>query len=123
MTDELGPEVARVLTSYLHAAYEAELSTLPADAPIWMSFSNNNYRGAISTQTIANICEKHLKESRSHVLRHTFAIAMDDAGASLSEIGDRLGHNNLKTTSDYMKRQRASKNRYASKLVTMFGIE
>jgi len=47
---------------------------------------------------------------------------MERAGASLSDIGARLGHANLKTTSDYMVRLHSSENKYAGALEKMFGI-
>lgn len=43
---------------------------------------------------------------------------MDEEGASLSEIGKRLGHSNLAITLDYMKRLRRGENKRASKLAS-----
>ena len=122
MSDELKPKTVNALMVYLQAVYGARLGALPADAPIWVSLSANNHRGAISTQAIADICKRRIGTSKVHTLRHTFAVSMEAAGASLSDIGDRLGHNDLKTTSDYMKRLHSAENAYASKLETMFGI-
>lgn len=122
MTDELKAKTASALTAYLHAVYGAELGTLSSDAPIWVSFSKNNHRGAISTQAISDICKKRIGTSKVHALRHTFSVSMEEAGAKLSDIGARLGHESLKTTSDYMKRLHSSENSYAAKLEDMFGI-
>lgn len=40
---------------------------------------------------------------RSHVLRHTLAIRLQQSGASLKEIADTLRHKNLQTTTVYAK--------------------
>ncbi len=123
MNDELKARTAQTLMAYLQAVYGSSLGTLPSDAPIWVSLSRNNHGGPISTQAIADICKKYFGTSKVHTLRHTFAVSMETAGASLSEIGARLGHSDLKTTSEYMKRLHGAENTYASKLEAMFGIE
>ncbi len=123
MHDILPERVTGALLVYLQMAYQRELGTLALDAPIWLSFSRRNQGAAISIQTIAHICERYLGTSKVHATRHTFAVNMERAGAKLSDIGDRLGHNSLKTTSDYMKRLHSAENAYASTLEAMFGIE
>lgn len=122
MSDELKSKTAKVLVGYLQEVYGARLGSLAADAPIWISLSGNNRRGPISTQAISNICLRRLGTSKVHTLRHSFAVSMEIAGASLSDIGARLGHNDLKTTSEYMKRLHSAENAYASKLEDLFGI-
>lgn len=122
MTDELKPKTVAALMDYLKEVYKSQLGSLPSDAPIWISLSTNNHHGAISSQTIADICKRRIGTSKVHTLRHSFAVSMEKAGASLSDIGDRLGHNDLKTTSDYMKQLHSAENPYASKLEMMFGI-
>ena len=42
-----------------------------------------------------------LSLAKSHVLRHTWGLAMHKRGAKLADIGKGLGHSILKTTSDY----------------------
>ena len=122
MRDDIEGKTVQALVGYLHNVYGAQLGQLAMDAPVWVSVSRRNAGQAISAQAIADICEKRLGESRVHVTRHTFAVAMERAGASLSDIGARLGHNDLKTTSDYLKRLHSSENAYAGKLESMFGI-
>ncbi|MBO0778033.1 MAG: site-specific integrase [Ktedonobacteraceae bacterium] len=87
-----------------------------------MSLSNNNRGGAISTQTIAMIWEKHLGTSKIHATRHTFAVNMEKAGAPLSTIGDRLGHSNYNVTANYMKRLHSADNPYGDALEELFGM-
>ncbi len=122
MTDEIKPKTQLALLTYLQAVYGADLAQLPANAPIWVSFSNNNHGGAISTQAISDICGEHLGTSKIHATRHTFAVNMEKAGAPLSAIGDRLGHSNYKVTADYMKQLHSAENPYGDALEELFGM-
>lgn len=63
-----------------------------------------------------------LSVSQVHATRHTFAVSMSEAGASLEEIGDRLGHSNYKVTADYMRKRKAAQNKHGDALETMFGL-
>lgn len=123
MIDDIRPGTQKALLAYLHKVHGAALASLSASTPIFVSFSRNtSYGKQISTQTVSDICKKYLGTSKVHTTRHTFAIGMERAGANLSDIGARLGHANLKTTSDYMVRLHSSENKYASELEKMFGI-
>ncbi len=122
MIDDIRPGTQRALLTYLHKLHGSALASLSADAPIFLSLSRNNYGKQIGIQTVSDICKKYLGTSKVHTTRHTFAIGMEKAGASLSDIGARLGHANLKTTSDYMVRLHSTENKFASELEKMFGI-
>ena len=121
MRDQVDPNVARALIDYLQVVYGDELR---ADAPVWISFSRYNAkkREAIGTQAIAAVCVKYLHISKVHATRHSFAILLEEAGAKLSDIGFRLGHSNLSTTSRYMERLHSDKNAYAGAVAQMLGI-
>lgn len=123
MNDELPAQTTQALRSYLHKIYGATVEQMVADTPVWVSFSRQNYGRAIGIQTIADICERRLGTSKVHTTRHTFAVMMEQAGAKLSDIGARLGHSDLKTTSDYMKRLHSAENTYADSLEKMMGME
>lgn len=122
MRDEIEPRTRAALLAYLHALYGADLGALAHDAPVFVSLARNNYKGSLSLQAISDICLKRLGTSKVHTTRHTFAVTSEKAGATLSEIGARLGHASLKTTSDYMKRLHSAENPHAAKLGEMFGI-
>jgi len=61
--------------------------------------------------------------SKVHSLRHTFADAMEESGAKLTEIRDRLGHANSATTDRYLQKLRRSKNRSGEQIASMFGLD
>jgi integrase len=58
-----------------------------------------------------------------HVLRHSFARALEDADAKVSEIQSRLGHESLATMGRYLAALRANENPYADALAALFGLE
>jgi integrase len=126
MSDTLPTAVARAVGEYLHALYgDTQLKEgLPTDAPVWVSLARNRSRGqAIGIQSIADICEKRLGTSKVHALRHTFARAMEDAGAKVSEIQARLGHDSLATTGRYLAALHRADNPHAERLVALFGLD
>jgi len=58
-----------------------------------------------------------------HALRHSFAQAMERAGATVSAIQARLGHSNLATTGRYLTELSRAENAYAEALARLFGAE
>ncbi len=123
MCDTLDVRLSQMLLRYLQTIYGANLATLNSQAPIWISFSDRTYRQAIGQQTIADICEAHLGVSRVHRLRHTFAFAMDQLGASTGVIQTRLGHESRSTTDIYLASLKRAQNPYATVLADAFGVE
>lgn len=119
---ELEVESSAVLTDYLEQYYGATWDE-QQDAPIWVSFARNDSRGAqLSIQAIEQICHKYLKTSKSHVIRHTASLALDDLGVPTSEVQSFLRHKNISTTSTYLKRARRARNKYGRDLEQVFGI-
>jgi site-specific recombinase XerD len=57
-----------------------------------------------------------------HTTRHTGAVNLAHAGASLEQIRQFLGHKNAKTTSDYLEEQLGYENPYAQHMEAAFGI-
>ena len=122
LKDILGTRTREALETYLHAFYGAQLGQFALDAPLFVSLSRNNYGKAMSIQAVADICMKYLGTSKIHTTRHSFAVNLERAGASLSEIGERLGHASLKTTSDYMKRRHSAENKHIATLESLYGL-
>ncbi len=122
MNDTLSVATSRALLTWLHSTYGAELASLSPDAPIWRSLSRNSAGAALTTRALQAICEARMG-THFHALRHSFAHGMEDAGAKLSEIQQRLGHSNAATTSRYLSALRSDENPHGEQLAGMFGIE
>jgi integrase len=124
MADTLPPPVGAAVREYLVALYGEAWATLPADAPVWVSFARNRSHGqALGIQSVADICQRRLGTSKVHALRHTFARAMEDAGAKVSEIQARLGHESLATTGRYLAALRTDENPHAARVAALFGLD
>lgn len=123
-SDILTPGISRSVMAWLSAYYTpTKLGTLPKDAAVWVSLSPRNKGEPLGIQTIADICEKRLGVSKVHTLRHTFARAMEDAGAKVSTIQSRLGHSSLATTGRYLAAMHQAENEHAAQIAEMFGLE
>jgi integrase len=121
MRDTLPTAVGKALTDYLAMLYGDVLDTT---SPVWVSLAHDrSYGKHLSERSIANVCVKHLGTSKVHTLRHTFAHAMEEAGAKVSDIQSRLGHASLATTGRYLASLRSAENKHAEVLAAMFGIE
>lgn len=120
MRDKLHPTVARALQDYLLGLSTAGMP-LMANEPIWLSFSrNSSYGSRLSNYSVAAVCERWLGTSKFHSLRHTFAHAMEDAGAKVSDIQARLGHSNIATTGKYLTALRSDENKFSDALAQLF---
>lgn len=103
------------------APYRATPAT---ERPLWISLARNGTAGhPLTTRAIAQLCEKHLGVSTVHTLRHTFARALEDVGAKVSEIQAALGHADLGTTGRYLARMRQGENRHLSRLGALYGVQ
>ncbi|HEV2461502.1 MAG TPA: site-specific integrase [Ktedonobacterales bacterium] len=104
MRDDLPAEVAAPLMAWLAVLQRVSApAELPegtrAVAPIWTSLAHNGSAGhQLTGQAISDICRVRLGTSKVHALRHSFAQQMEELGAHVSEIRDRLGHASLDTT-------------------------
>lgn len=123
LENDLAPSTAHVLFDYLYVEYGPELETIKPDSYLFPSHSNRNRSGRLSASAISQICEDRLGYSQVHVLRHSYAVNSEQAGASLIEIGDTLGHSNYKTTADYLKAKRKTVYKHLPKLEEMYGID
>jgi integrase len=131
MRDTLPTPVASALLEWLSMAYGRNLRSLNGNAPLWISFTRRDAREEdglltvlppLTIRSVANICEKHLGISKVHVTRHTWARTMEDAGAKISDIQARLGHESLATTGRYLAALKQADNKHADTLASMFGL-
>jgi integrase/recombinase XerC len=93
--------------------------------PVWISTSGPlEMRGSmLSIRGIERIAAKRLGVSTFHSTRHTFAHAMEDAGAKVSDIQARLGHSNIATTGRYLAALRSAENPFGDRVAAMLGLE
>ncbi|MBA3822686.1 MAG: site-specific integrase [Ktedonobacterales bacterium] len=136
MRDTMARRGAQALPAQALMAWLTCIETLPEDVatalpvtytgeqPIWISLARNGtYGHRLSLQAISAICASRLGTSKVHTLRHTFARALEDAGAKVSEIQARLGHASLDTTSRYLAQLRADENPHLAKLTALYGLK
>ena len=128
--DHLEPRVVHALLSYLQAMFHddpAGLSPAPdlqvaPEQPIWLSFSHKRYLQPLSQRGLADIFQRYFGMTKIHATRHTFALTMLQSGAPIQEIMQRLGHNNIATTSRYLNSLASADNRFASHILDEMGI-
>jgi site-specific recombinase XerD len=121
MRDLLPPPVASALLGWLHRFYK-ELEGLPPTAPLWVCLSNRARGAALSHQSIGQICLKRLGTSKVHTTRHSFALAMMQAGAKVNEIAAQLGHSNPAVTGRYLLKLKTEANPFSQTLVERYGL-
>lgn len=122
MHDAVPHALGNAVHLWLDAFYGAKAR--PTDAPIWVSLARNGTYGApLSIRSIANICEARLGVSTVHSLRHTFARTMEDAGAKVSEIQAKLGHESLDTTGRYLAALKRVDNPQADAIAEILGLD
>lgn len=121
--DLLDSETSGILLDYLRmpALYGENLKGFTGDAPIWLSFSNKNKHAAMGYHTARRICEYYLNDSRTHILRHTFAVISEQEGASLSDLKERMGHASLNQLTTYLDAVRPNENPISEKLTKAYG--
>ena len=91
---------------------------------MWVSYSHNHSRGRkLSIQAIEQICAKHLQTSKSHVIRHTASLALDDLGVPTSEIQTFLRHANIATTQIYTEVIEQATNPHADAIAVLLGMK
>lgn len=133
MDDLLSPEVSAAVLEWITMRY-GSLEEMPNGAPLWpvLDFAQNTINGKQRTirqadapmgvRGISYLCKRHLGTSKVHATRHTFAHAMEEAGAKVSDIADRLGHSNVAITGRYLKALKSEVNPKAGKLAEMLGL-
>jgi integrase/recombinase XerC len=128
MRDSLAADVAADLLRWLRRHHGADLGALAADAAIWPVLKGGGVAGRgrigapLTAQGIGEVVARRL-QTHPHTLRHSFAQAMERAGATVSTIQARLGHSNLATTGRYLTQLSKAENAHADALARMFTAE
>ncbi|GCE15092.1 tyrosine-type recombinase/integrase [Tengunoibacter tsumagoiensis] len=131
MRDTIPTTVSQALLEWMGVAY-GKLENIPADAPLWISFTRQSAKteynskdvlAPLTIRSVANIFKQRLGVSKVHIARHTYARTMEDAGAKVSEIQARLGHESLATTGRYLAALTQADNKYSDTLASLFGLE
>lgn len=98
------PEVEDAIRAYLKA-----LGNTKHKSPLFMSTSNNNTGGRLSTRSISGIVKTHFKNAgydsdrlTAHSLRHTTGTINLKNGGTLEETQQLLRHSNINTTMIYL---------------------
>lgn len=123
MYDKLEPRVWYALKDYLRSAIMRDLAQLHPEQCLWVSFSMKNFKQPLTQRGLADVFKKHFGTMHVHVMRHTFAHQMEQSGASVTDIQERLGHSSPATTGRYLRRLRIAENKYVSAMLDSLGIE
>jgi site-specific recombinase XerD len=126
MRDSLPSNVASVLVEWLSAFYGPNWQS--DNRPCWVVLrestgcTTSHIGDQLSTQSLSDICKKHLGVSKVHATRHTWAYQMEKAGAKVSFIQAKLGHESLATTGRYLAALTSDENDYAETIAASMGI-
>jgi len=127
MRDCLPPPTAEALDEWIQASSGEDA---PGDRrPVWTVLKTSGCKGRkvekgdqLTEQSLADICQKHLGTSKVHATRHTWAYQMEKAGAKVSFIQAKLGHESLATTGRYLAALTSDENEYAATIAANMGI-
>jgi site-specific recombinase XerD len=105
-------KVLMKLPDYIHEMivnYLAIRNAMP-DQPLFVSISNNNRGGRISTRKISMMIKTHMRgagidspEYTAHSLRHTCGVMMINAGRDMNDVRAYLRHTNTNMTVHYIR--------------------
>lgn len=102
----LTPEAERPLRNYLSERVETEETE--EETPLFISLSNRNYGGAMTTRSISRVVKNILQEINldserftAHSLRHTAITLAIQGGADLHQAQAMARHSDPKTTQIY----------------------
>jgi integrase len=131
---QLDPRVSAVLLGYLEILYGRPVEQIEANAPLWTILNDIpspvKENGAVLYQkgdplgygAIRYLCQQLLGTGKVHTTRHTFSLAMLEAGATNDELQEQLNHSDPKTTQQYARHFKRQKNKHAAAIASRFGL-
>lgn len=119
MQDLLDPDVGAALLAWLRRFY-GDLDQLAPEAPVFVSLSHRARGHRLVHSSLSRLARKRLGTSKVHATRHTFAVAMLEEGAKLTEIAGRLGHASTEATAHYLEALTSDVNPFAGKVAARF---
>jgi integrase/recombinase XerC len=131
---QLDPRVSACLLDYIETLYHRSIEQIEASAPLWTILNDIpspvKDNGAVLYQkgdplgygAIRYLCQQYLGTSKVHTTRHTFSLAMLEAGATNDELQEQLNHRDPKTTQRYARHFKRQKNKHAAAIASRFGL-
>lgn len=125
-TNVLTPNTRGLVEQYRARLIEHGYSVAP-EAPVFVNLSHHKADRAgegLSIESISQICEKHLQQSKVHATRHTYALRAWRNGATVKELQEDLGHSNIAILTVYLEslEKEDQERTYAAALEKEFGI-
>ncbi len=131
---QLDPRVSACLLDYIETLYSRPIEQIEASAPLWTILNDIPspvkddgtmlYRkgDALGYGAIRYVCQQLLGTGKVHTTRHTFSLAMLEAGATNDELQEQLNHSDPKTTQRYARHFKRQKNKHAAAIASRFGL-
>jgi integrase len=131
---QLDPRVSACLLEYIETLYSRPIEQIEASAPLWTILNDIpspvKDNGTLLYQkgdplgygAIRYLCQQLLGTSKVHTTRHTFSLAMLEAGATNDELQEQLNHSDPKTTQRYARHFKRQKNKHVAAIASRFGL-
>lgn len=131
---QLDPRVSACLLDYIETLYSRPIEQIEASASLWTILNDIPspvkddgtmlYRkgDALGYGAIRYLCQQLLGTGKVHTTRHTFSLAMLEAGATNDELQEQLNHSDPKTTQRYARHFKRQKNKHAAAIASRFGL-
>src|SRR6266566_5432432 len=131
---QLDPRVSACLLDYIETLYSRPIEQIEASAPLWTILNDipspvkdngtllYQKGDALGYGAIRYLCQQLLGTGKVHTTRHTFSLAMLEAGATNDELQEQLNHSDPKTTQRYARHFKRQKNKHAAAIASRFGL-
>ncbi len=131
---QLDPRVSACLLDYIETLYSRPIEQIEASAPLWTILNDIPspvkddgtmlYRkgDVLGYGAIRYLCQQLLGTGKVHTTRHTFSLAMLEAGATNDELQEQLNHSDPKTTQRYARHFKRQRNKHAAAIASRFGL-